>query len=90
MSKFPVEIGSIVRSRAGRDQGRLFVVISEIDEDFVLMANGSLRTMDRPKKKRRRHLTRIGMVPQEMLETIRRDGRAPDHEVRALIKQEEG
>ena len=56
MNKIPLETGRLVRSTAGRDGGRPFVVVAEIDEDFVLIADGSLRKIDRPKKKRRKHL----------------------------------
>ena len=56
MIQIPLNAGRLVRSKAGRDSGRLFAVIEEIDEDFVLIANGSLRKLDRPKKKRRKHL----------------------------------
>ncbi len=56
MSALPLTPGRIVRSLAGRDQGRLFVVIREVDEDFVLIADGDLRSMAKPKKKRRKHL----------------------------------
>ena len=35
MKQYPIEPGSVVLSRAGRDQGRLFLVLREIDEDFV-------------------------------------------------------
>ena len=62
MKTYPIEIGSVVRSMAGRDQGRLFIVIQEIDDDFVLIANGRLRGMVRLKKKRRRHLKATGAV----------------------------
>jgi hypothetical protein len=47
-------------SLKGRDKGRAFVVLCELDADFVLAADGSLRTLARPKKKRRRHLRAIG------------------------------
>ena len=56
MNKIPLEVGRIVRSRAGRDSGRLFVILSEVDSDFVIIADGLLRRIDRPKKKRRKHL----------------------------------
>ena len=52
MSAFPIEVGSVVLSKAGRDRGRLFVVVSEIDENFVMVANGKLRNMEHLKKKR--------------------------------------
>ena len=39
MNKLPIEIGSIVFSKAGRDMGRPFIVIQEIDKDFVMVAD---------------------------------------------------
>lgn len=48
--------GLTVISGAGRDKGRAFVVLCELDSNFVMVCNGSSRTLDRPKKKRRRHL----------------------------------
>ncbi len=50
MKPIPIEVGRIVVSKAGRDQGRRFVVLEEIDRDFVLVADGKLRTMERPKR----------------------------------------
>ena len=68
MNKLPIEIGSIVFSKAGRDMGRPFIVIQEIDKDFVMVADGKLRTMDRLKTKRRKHLKPTGEVVQELRE----------------------
>ena len=47
--------GSIVRSIAGRDKGSLFIVISR-EGDYVYLANGELRKVDRPKRKKLKHL----------------------------------
>ncbi len=47
-------------SLKGRDKGRAFVVLCQLDADFVLVADGSLRTLIRPKKKRRKHLRALG------------------------------
>ena len=56
----PIDIGSVVRSRAGRDAGRLFLVIGILDEEFVLLSDGDLRKAEKPKKKRRKHLSATG------------------------------
>ena len=90
MKMFPIEIGSIVRSLAGRDQGRLFVVIQELDSDFVMVANGKLRGMDRLKKKRRKHLKPTGEVVQELRERLSTGKPVFDHEVRTWLSKEEG
>ena len=90
MKTFPIEVGSVVRSMAGRDQGRLFIVIQEIDEDFVMIANGKLRGMDRLKKKRRRHLKPTGTVVEELRDRLAEGGKVEDHEIRSwLVKEEE-
>lgn len=89
MKMFPIEVGSVVRSLAGRDQGRLFVVIQEVDSDFVMVANGKLRGMDRLKKKRRKHLKPTGTVIEELRDRLANGGTAEDHEVRSWLAKEE-
>ena len=89
MKRFPVEPGSIVRSMAGRDEGRLFMVIQEIDEDFVLVANGRLRGMDRPKKKRRKHLKPTGAMVASAKARLEQGPAIEDHELRAWLREEE-
>ena len=89
MNKLPVEIGSVVVSKAGRDQGRLFLVVGEVDDDFVLIANGDLRKMDRMKKKRRKHLKPTGDVVQALRDRISNGERVEDHELRAWLREEE-
>ncbi len=54
MHKLP-EIGDIVVSLAGHDRGEPFVVTAEVG-DFVLIADGKSRTLEKPKLKKIRHL----------------------------------
>ena len=89
MSRIPVEIGSIVVSKAGRDQGRLFLVVEEVDDDFVMIANGGLRKMDHLKKKRRRHLKPTGTVVQALRDRLLAGSAVEDHEVRSWLSKEE-
>lgn len=51
-----IERGTIVRSKAGRDKFRYFVVIEVIDESYCLIADGDLRKLEAPKKKKISHL----------------------------------
>jgi len=50
------DIGTVVTSKAGRDAGRHFVVLQVLDAQYVLIADGSLRKVARPKKKKLKHL----------------------------------
>jgi len=51
-------VGDIVLATAGRDSGKLFLVvgISVSDENYVFMADGKSRKADSPKKKKIRHI----------------------------------
>ena len=89
MNRLPIEVGSVVRSLAGRDQGRLFLVVEEVDDDFVMIANGDLRKMDRLKKKRRKHLKPTGSVVQALVDRLSNGEKVEDHELRAWLREEE-
>ncbi len=52
-----IEKGMIVKSIAGRDQNRFFLVL-DTDEVFAYIADGCLRPLEHPKKKRVKHLAR--------------------------------
>ena len=56
MERLMMEPGRVVLSTQGRDEGRYFIVLQVIDENFVLMADGLTRRIDHPKKKKVKHL----------------------------------
>ena len=56
MERLTMIPGRVVLSIQGRDEGRYFVVLEVIDEQFVLMADGLTRKLDHPKKKKIKHL----------------------------------
>ena len=89
MNRIPIEVGSVVISKAGRDRGRLFLVIEEVDDDFVMIANGDLRKLDRLKKKRRKHLKPTGTVVKALSDRLSAGLPAQDHELRAWLREEE-
>ena len=89
MNKYPIEVGAIVISQMGRDEGRSFAVIQEVDSDFVLLADGGLRTMDHLKKKRRKHLKTTGIVIEDLRSRLANGETVENHEVRSWLKREE-
>ncbi len=48
--------GQLVRSLAGRDRGKHYLVLQVIDQRYVLLVDGRSRTAGRPKKKNKVHL----------------------------------
>ncbi|OQB22341.1 MAG: 50S ribosomal protein L14e [Firmicutes bacterium ADurb.Bin182] len=49
-------IGRIATSRAGRDKNRSFVIVDVLDNEYVAIADGMLRKLAKPKKKKLKHL----------------------------------
>ena len=56
MERLSIEPGRVVLSRQGRDEGRYFVILEVVDEQFVMMADGLTRTLTPPKQKKLKHL----------------------------------
>ena len=50
-----ITISDVVVSTAGHDQGEIFYVVST-DDQFLYLANGKDRTLDKPKRKKRKHV----------------------------------
>lgn len=50
-----IEKGSVVRSIAGHDADRFYVVL-EMEGDFAFIADGKERKLEKPKRKRKKHL----------------------------------
>jgi len=51
-------ISDVVISTAGRDRGELFYVVS-MEQEFLMLANGKDRPLDRPKRKKRKHVQKV-------------------------------
>lgn len=51
-----IAIGQVVKSRAGRDKGKIFLVLEVLDNEHLLVVDGNLRKLDKPKKKKIKHL----------------------------------
>ncbi len=49
------EVGMLARSKAGHDKGHVYVIF-EVDEAYVYLVDGSIRTIDKPKKKKKKHV----------------------------------
>lgn len=56
-----IVVGSAVRSKAGRDKNRFFAVLS-LEGEFAYIADGDLRKIEHPKKKKLKHLAATNTV----------------------------
>lgn len=90
MNEIPVEVGRVVISKCGRDEGRRFLVMSELGDEFVMISDGKTRPVSKQKKKRRRHLKGTRTLDQNMRERLLRGEIPQDHELAACLSKEEG
>ena len=64
------EISKLGESRAGRDKDRSFIVIEIVDEQFVKIADGDIRKLEKPKIKKVKHLTKLKFFSEDLREKI--------------------
>ena len=73
-----IAASNIVRSVAGRDQGKLFIVLA-VEGEYLLLADGKSRKVESPKRKKRRHVLFVAADENRLSEKIR----GQDHQQRA-------
>ncbi|MFC5700990.1 hypothetical protein ACFPVX_06830 [Cohnella faecalis] len=84
-----LEPGDLVRSRRGRDEGQLSVVIALVDERSALVADGDHRRFDRPKRKNVLHLEPLGFRSDEVASSLQDTGRVTNAKLRYAIEAAE-
>jgi len=85
LTDFDAEIGRLCLSKAGRDQGRYFIVKEVIDENYVYVVDGMMRKLAAPKKKKRKHLAMKPMVFAGIAEKFAAGVKVFDAEIASAI-----
>ena len=62
-------IGQVVRSIAGRDNGKAFIVV-RTEPNFIYVADGETRKLEAPKKKKLKHIQGSYNVSEEIAACI--------------------
>ena len=76
-----IKISDVVVSTAGRDQGELFYVIGE-EPLYLLLANGKDRSLDKPKRKKRKHVQKVLRSETRVADKIRLGDKVLNGELR--------
>jgi len=79
-------IGKVVLSKAGRDKNHLYVVIRQLDSDYILLSNGNNRTLEAPKKKKIKHLDFLDTLDEEVKEAITKGDKSTDLKIKRFLK----
>ena len=76
-----LSIADVVISTAGRDAGDLFYVI-KTDDIYLLLVNGKDRTIDKPKKKKRKHARKVLRSETRVADKLRAGDKVLNSELR--------
>ena len=74
-------ISDVVQATAGRDRGKLFYVIAQEDA-YLLLANGKDRPLDRPKRKKCKHVQMVLRSETRVAEKLRLGDKVLNSELR--------
>ena len=74
-------IADVVVSTAGRDTGNLFYVL-EADDIWLTLANGKDRTIEKPKRKKRKHTSKVLRSETRVAEKLRAGDKVLNSELR--------
>lgn len=79
-------IGRMVLSQAGHDKGDCYVIVDRLDNDLILLANGSTKTTEKPKLKKFKHLSFTEVMDIEIQEAILSKDRNLNLKIKRFLK----
>ena len=71
----------VVVSTAGRDQGKLYYVLS-YEDPYLILINGKSRTLDRPKRKKHKHVQKVLRSKTRVADKLRSADKVLNSELR--------
>ena len=84
--QYPFTPGSVVRSVAGRDSGKLFIVLWLYDDEYFAVVDGRVHKLAEPKRKKGKHLRMVRDAEPRVLELMRSD-MLNDSAARKIVKE---
>lgn len=82
--------GYFAKSKAGHDHGKIYIIIEGTNEtgkeDFVMVADGEVKTLEKPKKKRTKHLQIILKCDEVIFEKMTKGQEIENEDIKAAIR----
>ena len=76
----------LAKSKAGHDKNQVYVITAEKDDCFFLV-NGTTRTLDKPKRKKKIHLQLIKKIPDNVIEIANESNQFSDLSIKRILKE---
>ena len=74
-------IADVVVSTAGRETGKLYYVVGQ-EGEYIYLANGKDRSLEKPKRKKRKHASKVLRSETRVAEKLRSGNKVLNSELR--------
>ena len=79
------KIGEFAKSKAGHDKEEIFIIINK-EEEYVYLVDGKSRILDKPKKKKIKHIQVINHIDEELQRKLETNLILRDEDIKRAIK----
>ncbi|MCI8417786.1 MAG: 50S ribosomal protein L14 [Lachnospiraceae bacterium] len=80
-----METGMLARSRAGHDKEKIYI-ISSTEDAYVWLSDGRLRPLEKPKKKKKKHIQAIYTIPENLQKKLQEGKPLQNEDIKRAIK----
>jgi ribosomal protein L14E/L6E/L27E len=80
-----IALGQAVHSKAGRDKGIYFIIVGIIGDEYVLICDGDIRKIEKPKKKKLKHLVVHDIIADDIKGKLEAGVRINDADIRKSL-----
>ncbi len=82
-----ISLGSVVKSKQGRDKGKYFMVYSYDGCQYVDLVDGVYRKQQAPKRKKIKHIDVTGTILEGLAEKLQEGIHVFDAEIQKALKE---
>lgn len=79
-------LGTVVYSKAGRDMDRKFIILDIINNEYVYICDGQLRNVEKPKKKKIKHLIITDIVANDIRQELLSNSKVSNSQIRKFLQ----
>lgn len=80
-------VGQLVKVLRGKNENSYAVIVTIVDDKFVMIVDGKKRRFDQPKKKNVLHLELLPVISQEVTSSLLETGRVTNAKLRYVIQK---
>ena len=82
-----IETGMLARSKAGHDRNKLYI-IRKSDAEYVWLADGIFKTVEKPKKKKKKHMQVVHRIPKPVQDALGSGEALQNENIKKAIESE--